>query len=1725
MTLTMKPLLTLLLLLSVASVHAFEDSAVALLADQYRQSIQETRAPAPDQGELDRMLALGKAERHALDKAWEQAIAGYETLIATGNAIAPVWLRLAAAWRSLSATPHDRADDRALQAAYIAYLTADTPGQQALALFLLGDLYAQRNQPRQAIAVFGEGLAIDPNPDIAQRRQALVAATAFQVKGVNVESDSAQPRICLRFSHALSQRGVRYEDYLLIHPATEITVSARQRRLCISGVNHGQDYAITLRVGLPAVSGETLSQNQRFQARVEDRPPNLGFRGSGYILPREGAQGLPLTSVNLNSARLKVLRIVDRNLIQALQQGRLDRVLDGYAINYLENTAGELIWEGELAINTVNNQEVTTAIPLDDVLTNTQPGIYAVTAAPGGKAPPDHQDLATQWLVVSDLGLTTWHGEDGLHVFARSLASARPLANVTLRLYARNNSELGEAQTDRDGYAVAPPGLLRGEGGRAPALLMAYTETGDFNFIDLARAPLDLGDRGVDGREPPGPVDAFIYTERGVYRPGETVQAVALVRDRQGRALENLPLTVKLFRPDGVEARAWVLEDDRLGGQHLAVDIPDNARAGVWTLRGYTDPEADPVGQRRFQVEDFVPQQLELALESDARRLGTTGDVATVRFVGRFLYGAPAAGLKSEAELVLEADPNPYPDFPGFHFGLTQEDWIPKRQTLASPVTDDQGHGAVAVVLDQVPDTTRLLRALTRVSLFEPGGRPVTRSLALPLRSRPLAIGIRSNFGEELPIGQEATFQILALDPEGQPVAAPGLRLELLREQHRYYWYFADNRWNYRRIVEEGQTLSSRVLDLDDVGPTTFSQPGLDWGAYRLDVYDPTSGAATSVRFHVGWWAAPGDADTPDHLQLTLDRPAYRPGDKAQVYIKAPFAGPALLTVADHGLRHFRLLELPAEGLTVDLPVSDGWDPGVYVTATAFRPGSEPGRGPGRAVGLAWLALDRAPRSLDIAIAAPDETRPRQTLNLPITVTGLENETGFLTLAAVDEGILQLTEFRAPDPLDWFSGKRRLGVDLRDVYGRLIEASERLGRLRSGGDGASRQLNSSGVHTVRTVALFAGPLPLGADGQVQAPLELPDFNGQLRLMAVAWSRERLGRAEGTLLVRDPLLARVYLPRFLAPGDTASITLDLDNLSAPPGDYRVRLTASGAVNLGEPVDVVYSGQGRQSYPLLLAGVAVGVGDVRLTVDGPDGFTLSHAWEIGVRAPQAVISHRQAGRLAPGESLSLSGDRLRAFLPGTGQLRLSVASRPPLDVPGLLAQLDRYPYGCLEQTTSRALPLLYFNRVAADWIGEQATESQLRNRVQQAVERVLALQQAGGGFGLWNQHQLDPWLSAYALDFLTRAKELEYLVPDAPYRRGLDWLRDSLTDGEPTPRTLAARAYALYVLSRAGEAPLGELRYLHDTFLNTLPTPLARAQLGAALARQGDRPRTETAFSAALELTDRPKELEDYGTSLRDQAALLALLLEAGHSPERVPELAADLATGLSQRQYTSTQEQSWLLLAAHALLDEPAALGLIVNGQPLPPDRDPYRRRLGDADLQTALVLQNQGSRNAWTLLETSGVPKDSQPPARKGFTITRRFYTLDGRDVDPSQVVSNDRLVALITGEALDRAHHQALIVDLLPAGLEIENARLAHQRDASDLAWLPELSTTLHSEFRDDRFVAALDLETDQRRFALAYLLRAVTPGSFILPAVYVEDMYQPWVFGRGAVGRLKVD
>ncbi len=1657
----------------------------------------------------------------------------------------------ALAWRLLSQAAQASIDPNnysttyqlqqlAEQAAYGAYEQSKTAADKGAALALLGAAYAQAQSWRASLNAYRASLDLRTDSGTQGTYDDLREKYGFQIKDYTVDSDAAAPKVCFEFSESLSRSTPDFSSYVAVSSTQGGTsVSAEDTQLCVNGLKHGERYAIVIRQGLPSDVGEALLKSADYEIYVRDRSPSVRFTGKNYVLPKTGQQGLPVVTVNTTSVDLQVYRIGDRSLLPTVHSDDFLEQLSGSSADTIAKEKGQKIWSGTMATKSDLNQDVTTDFPVTEAVPQMKPGVYVMFAdVTGAKKQSsdddvDYETRTTQWFVVSDIGVTAFTGDDGVHVLVRSLATAEPMSGIEVKLLAKDNEILDTKTSDEKGEVNFDAGLARGKDGNAPAMLNVADGKGDFGFLDLSQTAFDLTDRGVKGRVAPGPLDAFAYTERGVYRSGETVYVTSLLRDAAGNAVSGLPLTFVVARPDGVEYRRTVIQDSGLGGHVLSVPLISGAQSGTWHVNVYSDPKRAAIGSTTFLVEDYVPERLDLTLKSTADYV-RPGEPATIKVSAHYLYGTAGSDLDVSADYRIEAaDEIAVPALKGYKVGLTDTSFETVTGQLdENSTTDEKGDAEISVPLQET-EALRPLQATIGVSVSESGGRAITRDIKVPIVPKGSLIGIKPLFKDgDLTEGSQATFDTVMVDSSGKRIARPGVRWTMSRIDHNYQWFFKNGRWNFEAI-KINRTVASGTVDMSDAATSKVAAP-VQLGEYRLDlVAEGVQGAQSSVTFYVGW---EGDttANTPDVLDMRLDKPSYAAGDTILVKMEPHFGVKVDLAVISDKLQLLQQVDVPASGGTTSLTVKPEWGAGAYVVALAHRPLDVAAqRAPGRAIGVAWFAVEHNNHALNVNLTPPQTILPRGKLDIPVKLDGLSpGEDAYVVVSAVDVGILNLTRYQTPDVSGYFFGQRQLALELRDLYGYLIDGMQGTrGAIRGGGD-ANAPTTQGPPPIFEPLARYSGPVKVGSDGTAHVSFDIPAFNGKVRVVGVAFSQTRVGQAETDVVIHDPIVLQGTLPRFMSLGDQSRFHIAIDNVDAPAGDYVLDVDVKGPVTV--PVDTlhrtIHLDKGQKSsatIPVTAAGLGTAIFDLHLT--GAGGVDLGQTMVLKVESSSHTLVNRQIQSISPGGSVTLSDALFTNLLPGSGTLSLAVTlPYTSIDVPSLLLQLDRYPYGCTEQTVSRAMPLLYVNRLEAQ---EQfKLDADADDRVRGALDRVLAREDANGSFGLWGVGGEDLWLDSFAADFLTRAKEKNFAVPNRGLENALDHLRNSVVNVSGIkPEEASGIAYATYVLARNGRPVIGDLRYMVDTKLDDFTSPLAKGELAAALALLGDKGRSTKAFATAIQALEAEKDdgysRYDYGSKVRDAAGILALLAESNADHADIVRVSSilDAARDNSRYHWTTTQEQNWMVIAAQALSKDANAIATSIDGDA---KKGVFYRNFTEAKLQDKpIVVTNQGTDPSRLVLAVSGVPVAPEPAIEQGFRVDRVIHTMNGDVVQPSEIKQNERYIISLTVTEKEPHFGRLLLVDPLAAGLEIDNPSLVADSVLPDAQWLKQAVEPVNTEYRDDRFVAAFNRAPDNNVvYSVAYIVRAVSPGKYVHPGATIEDMYRPERFGRSAFDQVEV-
>ncbi|MDM8538344.1 MG2 domain-containing protein, partial [Desulfobacterales bacterium HSG17] len=1050
----------------------------------------------------------------------------------------------------------------------------------------------------------------------------------------------------------------------------------------------------------------------------------------------------------------------------------------------------------------------------------------------------------------------------------------------------RDGNVLEKGKTDSDGkysYLKKMPGkvyLVTAKKGNQTGIL-------PMKIPALDMSEFDLGKRKYRNRE------IFVYSPRDMYRPGETISVSALLRDDDGNPVDPMPLKAKLFRPDRKQVKSFTWQVQKLGSGDLNyyqtnIDLPNDAQTGKWNLKLWDEPSAKSPGSiYTFHVEEFLPERMKLDLKADPEFPGPE-DNLEISVSGQYLYGAPASGNEVGGKVRVKAIRSLFDSLKGFEFGDIKDKTYRDLWEFSEEKLDKLGNITLDIP-NRWQEINSPLSVRVAVDLFESGGRPVTRAVDKTIWPAKSLIGIRPQFapGSSVDAGP-VNFEVVKVKTDGTLEADEGLMVELIKEDRDYYWEFSESTgWIYKHTQKNYQYLTQNI-DLKQ-GRATPLTLHLQNGQYVLAVKDPETNLTTSIRFRVGyWWYGNDQAGSarPDKVVMTLDQPAYRPGDVISLTITPPHSGEAVVTVEGEHPLWVKRMPVSSEGSVVEIPMLAGWDThNIYISSTVFRPGDAKEKiTPNRAAGLIHLPLDRGSRKLNIDIDAPQKARPQAPMTVRLTADRLENQETFVTLAAVDVGILNITDFKTPDPLKYFFEKRRYDVNSYDIYSKVIELMDgNPAALRYGGDadlaGGKRPENK-----VRLLSLFQAPVAFDESGEAWVTFNLPDFNGKLRLMALAFDTNNFGWAEKEVTVAAPVVTQLAMPRFMAPGDKSEFTLDIHNLSGEAKDISMTLKTDGPIELEKGEQTLQLADQEKTtirFPVT-ARADYGTAGITLKLSGED-ISLNRNWTLPVRPGYPATTRKVFKSLAQNETLTLDPALAADMIEATVDAELKISTEIPLSFQNAMKGLITYPYGCLEQTSSRAYPLLYATpEQIARYNLPIITAQERISRLEKAITRISSMQLASGGFGLWNKNSPETsWLSAYATDFLLTARDMGVDVPNTMLDKALKRMEFYLKKGPPTNTYMdnnardhvnfAVKSYAAYILSRLNRASLGTLRTLFDNHHKKSSSCLPLAYIGIALKRMGDAKRSQEALElAAAKRIEKYGYWGDYSSLVRDLA---------------------------------------------------------------------------------------------------------------------------------------------------------------------------------------------------------------------------------------------------------------
>lgn len=1539
----------------------------------------------------------------------------------------------------------------------------------------------------------------------------------LRIVGVSPRADKDQSRIDLEFSAPVSAAAIR--ELLRIEPETRISVSAHGKTASLTGkFEPGSTCAIRIAKGLKAEDGAVLEAPFKQTLRMPDLPPSVDFSAAGMFLPRQGQGLLEVEYVNADSVELTVSRVFPNNLSTLFQDYGYSIFDSTSARDSVPYHLGSEIHRETFSVTSVPNRVQERTLSMSELIPDQRPGLYKL----GLSLPADYRG-ATRWVLRTDIGLVAKEDGAGFLVWANSVQDLRALDGVELTLLSFRNQVLGTTRTNAEGLARIPYAGHDNELGSPAMILARHGE--DFSFIFLDRFRIDTTGLDVSGTSlSQAGLQAYIYGKRDIYRPGETLDAALLVRDGRIGTPPDLPVTMEQRDPEGRLLRTLNLVLDR-GMAGLSLDIPDWALTGHYLLQALSGGQV--IGSYAYQVEEFIPDRLSVEIASPDTT-GKPGVSLPFEIVSRYLFGPPASSLAVTVKArLLAADFSPK-GFEDYSFGDPGKSFEPLPLLATEGRLDADGRASFDVSIPQDLAPPLALWAEFTGRVREQGGRGVTARKRIPVHAYTLYPGIKRPGSMELSPRKQAVFEFVTVSPEGERTAHPELVATLFQDQWQTVMRRTQSGFSYESVRNPVEISTQRVMPGDGAGSFSVTPP--DYGSYRVRLSDPASGAASELEFYCGGWGySPWAVKNPARLELIPDKDGYVAGETASIQIRSPFAGKALVTVEGRDVEYLEIVELNGNTGQLRIPVREEWQPNVHLTATLVRRATDiaPGSA-GRAFGAIPIFVDSLSNRMGLRVEAPDEVRPLTDLEIRVQAKPRSR----VTVAVVDEGIMQLAGGRNPDPFAHFYAQRALDVISYDNFAFMFPHVGASRPLAGGGDdlgGASSFMRTEGIRRVKPVTFWSGVLDADHTGVVRHRVRLPDFQGALRIVAVGNKGKSFGTGTAMTRVRTPLVLTPTLPRFLSLGDEIEIPLTLRNDTPSGGSFQISANLTGPASLGAmPAPLTLEpGQEDTVYLPLRCGTEEGKVTLTFTATG-GGETATAGVELDQRSPLPVTRTMETTALeaASGEiGAPVPGN----FLPGSARRSVLLSTRPLMRYSGHLENLLGYPYGCAEQTVSKAFPLLHFGALARELAPGRFNASGPAGLVQVAIRRLQTMQTPSGGYAFWpGDSDPDPWVSAYVCHFLLEARLAGHTIPERMLEDAFYYL-ESLANPETgsTVQKTEQAAYALYVLALGKKPNLGSQDYLRATFGKSL-SGVARTLLAGAYLQTSNHDAGFALLHAAPAVDDARRESGgNLGSGLRDRALIALILLESVPDDPRLPELITRIAGELGSNQWHSTQETSLAFMAMGkylaALDDGRPFAGTLTwpDGAHAFEDTKLFMRE--NIETAGALTLdKTPADRTVFATVLTSATPRaESHAPFSRGIEVEQTLLREDGQALVDDDVRQGDLIVMRTRVRSTSGRIDNVVVQSLLPAGLEVENPRLA---TTERLDWMVEEALMEgHQDLRDDRILVFTSLDGNgwKTRYSV---LRAITPGRFALPPVQAEAMYHPGLRAAGSLQAITV-
>lgn len=1592
---------------------------------------------------------------------------------------------------------------------------------------------------------------------------AIPSPFVLTINDVTTEHDGTTGQIHVRTSQQIIPGTLTAN--ISFKPEVKFTAEPAEDGFIIKGDNFDQSksYVLSLAKGLRGRIGGVLHEEYSNNITFGELAPAISFANSkGVYLSGKGAQNIEVKIISVPKVKVIISKIYENNLLmtqrysyypketttssQTSSSGDEEGEEGGgsYYGGGEDDTSpvlGDVVYEQEIDTRNLpksgNGSGRLLNLSIADKLPEFK-GIYHVMI----RSTKDYWISDKRYVSLSDIGLIAREGKEKILVFANSIKTAAALAGVNVMAYGANNQLLGTAATNAEGIAEITYSRKEYTGFK-PAMIIAKSAD-DFNYLPFSTTRVNTSRFEVGGsRSNASGLDAFIYPERDIYRPGEKINFSVIIRDRQWKSPGELPVKLKFLLPNGKELKTFRKTLNAQGSMEGNVDIAESAITGTYSLEVYTSNDV-LLSTQPFRIEEFVPDRIKVTAKLDKTALQSS-DIAKLDIHAVNFFGPPAANRNYECEIQIKRRSFNPKNYKGYDFTITDNTASFDKKELEGK-TDDQGN---AVEKYEVPDIYKnigLLEATFYATVFDETGRPVSRSTSVDIFTQPVFFGVADDGYSWYALNQSVQFPLIALDRNQKVLNGASARVQVIKHEYRTILVKSGSYFRYESQKED-KLLSSGIVTVSGEA-THFSFTPRSPGDYELRVSIPGSNSYVSRNFYsYGSWGGDNNSfevNNEGHIEIELDKTSYFTGETAKALFKTPFSGRMLVTMETDKVVSYQYVNVDKRTASLDLPLNTDDLPNVYITATLIKPHELSDIPLTVAHGYQSVKVEAKERKIPIEITAQASVRSHTHQKVRVkAVPG-----SLVTLAAVDNGVLQVSDFDTPDPYEHFYAKRALEVNGYDLYPLLLP-EVKASLSSTGGDGESdmkKRVNPMPAKRIKIVSYWSGIAQASGSGEAEFEFDIPQFSGQVRLMAVAYKNESFGSKEARMTVADPIVLSSALPRFMSPGDTVTMPVTISNTTGSSASASVRLKLSGAIKtLGDDqqnVNVGSNSEGRAVFQLV-APPAMGIGKVSVDVNAL-GEHFTDETEIGIRPSAPLQKSTGSGSVMGGSGQAIDWNT-SDFIPSSVDYKLVISRSPAAELGKLITRLVEYPYGCTEQTVSIAFPQLYFGDLANQMRKTTVTTNQRSNansNIQEAIRKIKMRQLYNGAVTLWDgQDDPDWWVTIYSAHFLIEAQKAGFDVDKNLLGTMLGYINSRLKNRETIlyyynrdqKRNIVPKEviYGLYVLALASQPNVSVMNYYKAN--PSLLSLDCKYLLAAAYAQAGDKKGFHEFLPAQFSGEEAVTQTGgSYSSDIRDESLALDVLVDVDPGNQQIPLMAQHVKDKLKARYWYSTQELAFSFLGlgkiakaaavatatADVRVDGRTVASMDAAGNPVSLSTKELRSASGAAP---KVDIATKGNGRLYYFWEAEGISSTGSYKEEDSYLkVRKRFFDRYGRPISGNSFKQNDLIIVQITLDKTFNTDVQNIVItDMLPAGFEIENPRT---KDLPGMDWIKGESSPTALDVRDDRI--NLFVNSTSLHQVYYYAVRAVSPGNYHMGPVSADAMYNGEYHSYNGAGTIRI-